>query len=267
MAILSIEQVLSGMQPPVSFLKLSNATRGLGYMHSLLFSNGIPGPASAYSPGMSGVALTSLPGQLPFSNPISGNSNLVRFTAGNTVQNGDLFLLDRLWHNSGINVTTITPQSINSVSWPARDLNGSANGQGISIALETITATTNAGDVSINISYTNSNGASNRIGTLSFPSNAVAGTFVPFILQEGDVGVRSIESITLGSSLVTGSVSLVAYRTVARLGLGLINTGASLDFVTSSFPRLLDNSVLFLVWNSTSVSSTTINGQLILSQG
>jgi hypothetical protein len=105
MAITTIDGAIAGMQPPVSFAKNVTGTMVAGRHHSLFYLAGYPGAASAPAPGLKGAALTTYAGQIPFSNPGSGNTYLARLQASATIA-GTLMLCDRLWHNSGISITT-----------------------------------------------------------------------------------------------------------------------------------------------------------------
>lgn len=268
MAITTLDGVIAGMRPPEDFLKVGGTMEAVGVHHSLFYTSGRPGAAVAPTPGLSGEALTSYAGQIPWVNPVSGNSYLARLQASAS-QIGCLLLLDRLWHNSGIVVTTTTAQTINSVAWPARDRDGTTNGENVLVAIEISTATTNGSAITnTTMSYTNQAGVSGRTATIaSFPATAVAGTFVLFQLQAGDTGVQSIQSITLGTSYGGGVIRLVAYRVLARLELPVVNTGAGIDALTSGFVRCYDNTVPFLVWLAAGTTGATINGQLIITQG
>lgn len=268
MAITTIDGVLAGMRPPEDFLKVGTTMEAAGVYHSFFYTTGRPGAAATPSPGVSGIALTSYAGQIPWQNPVTGNSYLARLQAAGSVA-GQLLLLDRLWHNSAINVTTTTAQAVNSVAFPARDRNGSTSGENVLVGIEVSTATTNGSAVTnTTLTYTNSLGNGSRTGTIaSFPQTALAGTFVPFQLASGDTGIQSIQSGTLGTSYGGGAIHLVAYRILARLECVVANTGSSIDAITGGFVRLYDNTVPFLVWLPTATTAATVNGQLIVTQG
>lgn len=283
MAITTQSGANAGVQPPFLFRKQSGGNvEGIGFPTSLFYTTGEPAAAAVPTPGLAGAALTSYAGQLPFQNPVSGNTYLYRFDSRSSALlqlAGGTWLVDRLWHNSGIDVTLTTAQTINSVAWPARDQNASTNGVGVQIALEVSTATTNGGTVNIDMSYTNSAGVSGRTGNIAaFPITAVPGTFAQFTLDAGDVGVRSVQSITIGTSLITGVVHLVAYRVLDmqhRLAIGsgteqLITQGnynlvngvpvRVRDMHAAGFVRLWDNTVPFIVTQSCNTSSH--NGEI-----
>jgi hypothetical protein len=163
-------------------------------------------------------------------------------------------LLDRLWQNTGISVTTTTAQTINSSAWPARDNSGLSTGYSVYVALEVGATTTNASAVTtIQISYTNTDGVSGRTGYIpTFPATAVANTFCPFSIQGPDRGVKSIESITLGTSLGAGTVHLVVYRYI--LGHYPLMSSIPTNIYTSGFNKIYNDSCLFLPTCSSSAS-------------
>jgi hypothetical protein len=268
MALSTLNQIVAGMQAPRYFCKVSGTMEAAGVMHSLLYAAGLPGAGVAPSPGLSGAALTSYAGQLPFQNPVSGNTNLARLEANSPVA-GTLFLCDRLWHNSGIGITTTTAQTVNSVAFPARDALGLVNGHGVMIGLEASSAIGGGAVANTTISYTNNVGAgtSGKTGTMaSWPATAAAGTFVPFQLAAGDGGVRSVESITLGTTYTSGTVHLVAYRVLAALGMQA-NVSNQLDAIQCGFPQMHDGAVPFLIWLPSATTSATIQGSATWSQG
>ena len=125
MAITTRDQALAGMLQPNEFAKAATPTLVAGRPHSLWYLGGIPGAGSAPAPGIGGAQVTATTtGQLPFTNPVSGNTYLARLQAQAT-QPGTLLLCDRLWHNSGISATVTTAQTFTSAPQiPARDLDG-----------------------------------------------------------------------------------------------------------------------------------------------
>lgn len=269
MAISTLDGLIAGARAPEDILKIGNTMEASGVWYSLAYVPGAPGAAVAPAPGINGAALTSYAGQIPFSNPGGGLTTYLSRLLCVANGQGTFRVYDRLWHNSGIAVATTTAQAITPVAIPARDRAGAALGAGVMAALEVSTATTNAGSVStITISYTNSAGVAGRTGTMpAFPATAVVGTFVPFALQAGDAGIRSIESITLGTSLVTGAVHLVLYRSILTLGVASANVSAEVNAVTGGMPQLYDNTVPFMLWLPVSTAAVTISAQLAVAQG
>ena len=267
MAITTLDGVLAGMLPPVTFVKAGTVGFLAGRPHSLFYFAGMPGAAVAPTPGLSGAALTSYAGQLPFSNPPSGNSYLARLQAQAVVA-GTLILADRLWHNSGLSLTSTTAQTINSVAWPARDANGTSNGEQVMIGLEVTTAT-GSGTPTFTMSYTNQDGVAGKTGTgiLTGSATSPIGAFYPMGLAAGDRGVRSIQTFTLSATWTSGAASLVAYRELARLELTAANVPSAIDALTSGFPRLFNDTVPFLIFVPSGTTASNILGQMVITQG
>lgn len=223
---------ISGYSSQIMKVGTAPEAAGNQYCHSK--DAGFPGAWVPGTPGLAGRTTdgttTTDAGCVRFVNAVSGSIYLSGYTLSSSVT-GLYMLHDVLWVNSGIVVTTTTAQTINSVAWPARDINGSTNGDQVGIGLLVTTATTNAAlNSTMTMSYTNSEGTAGRTatvgtGTASFPATAVIGTFVPFLLAAGDRGVRSIQTITLATSLTAGAVSIVAYRPIVAVGVTLVNTG------------------------------------------
>lgn len=268
MAITTMDGLLAGFQPPIYFEKVGITMEAAGVLHSLFYSAGIPGAAAAPTSAIAGDALTSYAGQIPYTNPASGSGYLARFSGVGTTP-GRLFLCDRLWHNASITSTTTTGQTITSATWPARDSGGTTNGDAILVGIEVSTATSNGSAITnTTLTYTNSGNTGSRTGTIaSFPATAAAGTFVPFRLNAGDVGVRSIQTLTLGTSYGTGVIHLVAYRVLAEVTTIAVNTGASADAIRLGMPELFDDTVPFLLWHPTATTASTFRGMVTYAHG
>lgn len=265
-----MDGLIAALRPTQPFQKTTFTGQAAGQLHSSLYIAGLPGAAVAPSPGLAGAALTSYTGQIPFPTPVGGQSvYLVGIDATQGGNIGGVLLVDRLWHNSGITSTTTTGQTVNSVTWPARDISGATTGVGVQIGLEVTTATTNGSPVTnTTITYTDTAGNASNTGTItSFPANAVAGTFVPFQLAAGDVGVTSIQTLTLGTSYGTGVLSLVAYRVIAWVGLPVASVTGSQDFAQLGMPIMFDNSVPFLLYSLTGTAGGALFASLNYAQG
>lgn len=270
--VLTVDDIAYGLAQgggPLPLSKVGGTMEGVGHwFHSFWYSAGMPGAGAAPSPGINGAALTSDPtqvvGQIPFVKAAAGNVKRLGKLEAAADQAGALLLLDRLWHNSGLAPATTGAQAITPAASPARDVNGAALGDGVFAALEVSTATTNASAITNCVcSYTNSDGTAGRTGTIpSFPATAVAGTLVPFMLQAGDRGVRSVQSVTLGTSMApsgTPAIHLLLLRHIA-----------SLPFVASGrvekawdqlgIPRLFDGSVPFLAWQPQGTTAVNVSG-------
>lgn len=265
MSITTLDGALAGMQPPQNIVKVGAATVA-GRHYSPFYVAGNPGAATAPSPGLSGAALTTYTGQIPFTNPGAGYSYLARLSATCTVA-GTLLLCDRLWHNSGIVVTSTGSQTIDSAAWPARDQNGSTNGAGVYIGAE-VSTVMGAGTPTWTMGYTDSDGnAGASIVTAAQATTMAVGSFIPIQLAAGDVGVRSIQTWQQSATMTSGAYHLVAYRILARVGVTAANIENAVDVITGGFVRLHDNTVPFLLWIPTTTTAPSIHAQLIVTQG
>jgi hypothetical protein len=267
MAITTVDLALAGSKPPEFIAKALTGTLVVGRMFSPFYLAGIPGAAVAPTPGAAGAALTAYAGQIPIP-AASANTHLLQFWGVSSANSGSLMLADRLWHNSGIVVTTITAQTVNSVAWPARDKNGSINGEGVYIGLEVSTAT-GAGASVISISYTNSAGTAGRTGTARplYAATSVAGSFYIFGLEAGDTGVRSVQTYTSTVSMTSGVVHLVAFRYLSVLSLIAAAVPSSVDALTGGLPREYDTTVPFLLYQPQATTTTQLTGGVIHTQG
>lgn len=267
MAITTLDGVIAGMQPPKSIVKAVTPALVAGRPHSLFYLAGSPGAAIANTAGIGGAALTAYAGQIPFTNPVAGNTHLAKFMAQIT-QPGTLILCDRLWHNSGLSMTLTTAQTIDSAAWPARSADGTINGDQVLIGLEVMTAT-GAGAPIQSMSYTNQAGVAGKTasGILPGVASSAIGAFYPMGLAAGDSGVRSIQTWTQSASWTSGAAALVAYRELARLDISAANIPNAVDALTSGFPRMFDNTVPFLIFIPSTYTASNVTGQVIWTQG
>lgn len=260
MTLATVAAIPAAIQFPRYFSKVVNFQFvTAGCLNSAWQTGGEP-LVGLYDTTLNGVALSStsaeVQGQIPFTDPASGNCYLSRFTASctdgtNYQYRGLATLCDRLWHNGNIDETSTAPQAITSPTWPARDRNGSTNGDGVFIGLE-ISAAMGAGTPTITVGYTNSAGTAGRTGTniTAASGSSAARRFYPIGLQAGDVGVRSVESITLSATWTSGVCNLVAYRPIASIPLSRETRTGRIDALTAGFPKLYAGSVPFLMVSS-----------------
>lgn len=265
---------------PFEFHKIGTAAEAVGNWYAFFKDSGFPGAYSLGAPGLNGwwvdasqttnaanPAGAAQVGVHRLVNPASGNYYINDIGVGSSVTHV-LNLIDIIWYNTGAVVTTTGAQAITvpAGSKPARDMYGSTNGDGWQIGILVTTATTNAGAITnMTCSYTDSDGNAGNTATIaSFPATAVIGTFVPFQLAAGDRGVRSVESLTLGTSLVTGAVSLVIYRTISSVVNPVANVGGIMNKVTSdpTGVRIYNGSALNWIYRASATTATTMNGTI-----
>lgn len=258
--------------------KIGTAAEAIGQFYAYAKDSGFPGAYVLGAPGVNGwwtdasqatnaanpAGATQIGcAQLP--NAASGSYYMLPPVIASST--GHLFeVYDLLWYNTGITVTTTTAQAITmpGTSIPSRDLNGSSNGEGWNAGILVTGATTNAGAITnTTLSYTNESGTAGRTATISsFPATAVIGTFVPFQLQAGDRGIRSIQSITLGTSYGGGSISVVMYRKLYSMPNTIANMGGIGQAYTTDPTgiRIYNGTALFWVHRASATTATTFAG-------
>jgi len=254
MAITTVDGIIAGAKPPQFFSKFHANAYVAGQVFSTFFLAGIPGRALAPTPGINGASLTSYAGQIPFSNPSAGqNTYLTRFAVFqyNTNNQANALLCDRIWHNSGITTNSTATQNIVTATFPARDNNGTSNGDGYLLGLE-VSATCGAQSPTISVSYTNSAAtpvagrtATSQIATTASPPVA---RFFPLNLESTDKGVSSIQSITFGGTTWTsGTVHLVVYRILQVAQPSTLAGPSTASPMQTGLVRLYDNTVPFML--------------------
>lgn len=245
---MSLNAVVNGMRPAEWVQKAAIATTA-GRPASLWGVAGTMGPGG-YSNTLDGVSLTGpVAGQIPFENATApATARLATFLA-NASQSGTMLLVDRLWHNGGITITSTAVQNIVSPAWPARDRNGSADGEGVFLGFE-VSVVTGAGTPTATIGYTNSSGVAGRSATNLDPtaaSSAVA-SFFRIGRQAGDSGVRSVQSIQLSATWTSGTINLVAYRPIMSTRITSANVEGAIDALTGGLQRMYDGSCPYLIF-------------------
>jgi hypothetical protein len=275
-AITTLDGAIAGMRPPVRVAKGVTATLVAGLPSSLWALGGAPG-AGSYDATLNGVTLSSssalVSGQIPHYDPTTGNSYLARLSAA-VNQAGTLLLLDRLWHNGGYTITINTAQAITSPTWPSRcptsgtDDTATTTGIGVMLAVE-VSAAVGAGTPTITIAYTNSAGTASRSATNIIATSASAAAGVTYFigLQAGDVGVRSVQSLTLSATWTSGTINLVAFRLISALELPSANVANAVDLVTGAMPRIYNGAVPYLVFVPNTTTAATVAATYVETQG
>ena len=260
---------------PVAFMKSGTASDAVGYWYGTWKDAGYPGAWAPGTPGLNGRVTDGTTstdaGCIPVRNPSSGANYLTEISMGASINHSHLFY-DVLWVNSGTVITTTTAQAITSPTWPARDVNGSTNGEGLMIGIMCTSAVGLAAlAFNATVQYTNSDGTAGRSATLSnivgsqAPATPVIGTVIWFNLQAGDKGVRSIQSITLGTSWVSGTISLFVARDLAMIGTSLINVTTTRR-LSDPGVRLYNGTCMLHCVLSSATTATFFNGEIVIQE-
>lgn len=272
MPITTLDGAIAGFQAPQPIIKAGIATAAVGALrgYTLWYAPGTPGASTATAIGVNGEAVTpalaSTGGRILRTNPGVGvNAHLGRLSV-NASQQGTLWLIDRLWQNSGLSVTLTTAQGITPAALPARDNNGTANGAGIQAAVEWST-TGGAGTPTVTLTYTDQDGNAGATATLTGVTTPPAGTFEIFTLAAGDTGIRAPTSFIQNATRTSGTQHLVLFRILAQVEVTSANIGNAVDALTSGLPRIYNDSVLQLVWFPSVTTATNFMGTYTETQG
>ena len=245
--------------------KAAAGAEGGGTWHSVWRVAGMPG-AGAVPPTGNGVVPTRLtPGAIAMANPGGVNKlYLARFAISSTAVS-TVILYDRLWHNSGFVGNVITAQTI---ATPPTITRPNANGEGVELWMEVYTAMGATASV-FTVTYTNQDGVAGRTSSYSMPANALAvGQMVPFMLDAGDTGVRTVTQVQLSASTGTaGDFGLVLLRRVAELPITLVNTGVDRDAFALGMPEIFPDACLALQMLCSTTSSGNIMGAVAFIEG
>jgi len=262
MAITTLQGVINGVIPSRPYSKFGqNAALALPPRSSFYAANGSVGSGLVSTATNGAVYTSASAGAMPFTNPTSGNTYLAGmkwpFGTGNTTT-----LVDFLWSKS-VARGDITPQAINSVAFPPRDINGTTNGDGVFIAIA-VKGINIVGTLTAQISYTNQAGTAGRIGN-SMWNGLQGGSFNMFSLESGDTGVRSVQTVTLGSALTDDDPALIAFRPIATIAPLLTKTNEPRgDAFSLGMPQIYNDSYLTFIYHG---GAGTILGTVEFAQG
>lgn len=182
-----------------------------------------------------------------------------------------MILLDYLMYYPFIDEGTTDEQPMtNSVSLPRY-----TDGEGVKIMAVSVAGRT--GGQSFTVKYTNQDGVSGRVTTATIQNTAAAnghivtsqnnnalaaGPFLP--LQNGDTGVRLIESVTMNGTDV-GLFTLVLVKPIAQTQIRGIDAPVEKDYFTDSatIPEIKNDAYLnFICLPAGSLAATAIHGYL-----
>ena len=192
----------------IEFSKVGTASGGLtaACMHSTFYASGYPGAGSAYGGGSGNLLNNDTAGAIRLITVGDASSDIYccGFTGTSTAGFCNVRLEDILWGVSGLSLLTAATTTITGSTITRHT---SVGGQ---LYLECHTATTGTLTVNpvITVSYTNQSGTSGRTARfydvggqerVTSSCNTV-GRRVMATLQQGDTGVLSVQSLTVGTA-------------------------------------------------------------------
>lgn len=221
-------------------------------------------------PSTAVVCDNTFAGALNFESVIgsTGEDFVLARASANVTTGGHVIVLgDRLSHQGGLSGTVTGAQTTNL---PTAALTRYTSGVGVMAALEIYTAVGTTATTATG-SYTNQDGTSGRtFKEIVFGSATVnnAGLLLNLPLQDGDTGVRSVESITLAASTVSaaGNFGVTLWKPLTMIHPTLVGTEAygvnsfnALIGGAGQFSKVEENACLFLVSGNSAAAITTGN--------
>lgn len=181
-----------------------------------------------------------------------------------------LMLVDLLGFYRVSSVTTTTAQTLNNTVTLPRYTSGA----GVQAFMwNTNTVAMGAATPNLSINYTNSAGTAGRItpgvlpvGKTACPNGQIlysgtgAGKYGPFMpLQGGDAGIRSIQSVTISTSYLSGEFSIGLCKPILTLPLTTVGVASERDLMNQvpSLPQVQDGANL--VWMIYDGVATPVN--------
>ena len=264
MAIQTMDDLIKALseRPVRPIYKASGTTKGAGTIYSAWRLAGFPTVANV-PPTLSGECPNSTTiGALDIINAPVGKELFLAKLGIQSSATGTWMVYDRLWHNSGLVGNVATLQSFTQTP-----LTRHVDGIGVEAFIEIYTATGTTG-VTATIKYTNTDNVSNRTGTASLTASPVTGQMFPFILQDGDAGVKSIQSVQLSATTGTaGNFGLVLLKRKAEMPITSANIGTVLDAVSLGLPPIENNACLSFMLQCTGTASGVIMGTAVIIAG
>lgn len=269
MAITTLDGLIAGMQIPKPLAKVGVTMAAVGAMRGYTpwYVGGNPGAASANAAGVNGAAVSgnAVAGQIPRTNPSGANAHLARLQMAASTA-GVMWLIDRLWNNSGLSVTSTGAQAITPTALPSRSGDGTANGAQVMAGVEW-SAAGGAGVPTVTLTYTDQDGNTGATGTFTGVASPPVGTFELFTLAAGDTGIRAPTSLIQSATRTSGTMHLVLFRLLAAVEITSANVGNALDALTGGMPRLYDGTVPQLLWFPSATTATNFLGSYVESHG
>ena len=211
---------------------------------------------------------------IPHGDNVSGFKHLVSAaaqTAAATTAPCVLMLVDLLGFYPITTVTTTGAQTLNNTVTLPRYTDGA----GVQAFL-TPSTVMGAATPNLSIGYTNSAGTAARATPTTLPigntaaavtsivySGTGSGKFGPFMpLQAGDAGIRSVQSVNLSASYLSGVLNLVLCRPLLTLPITTLGVTAERDLVNQfmSMPKIYDGACL--TWLMLAGAATPVGSPL-----
>lgn len=224
-------------------------------------------PFGGSAPTTAAVPTRSTTGAMGQNNP-AANQHIVRASI-NGQSPSVWWLVDRLSHQGGLSGTATGAQTTNL---PTAALTRYTDGVGVLMGL-TIYTQIGVSATTVTCSYTNEGGTAGRtslatdFGGTSFRE---ASRLILMPLQEGDSGVRSVESVTLAASTGTvGNFGVTLFRPILPLVIPIANQTFEWDPLLNlggQAPEIVDDACLCWLCLPSAASSGAAAGEVCFTE-
>ncbi len=256
---------LIGPREFAPFLKTQSMTTIAGRMYDAAQLSGIP---ALTTPSTAVVPTSATAGALRFANA-GGETEYCLGATLSSSTTGTYILCVRLSHQGGLSGTTTGAQTTNL---PTAALTRYTDGVGVMAGLSIYSQVGTTG-TTVSVSYTNDAGTAGQVS----PSVVFGGTgfregtrFIPVPLVAGDLGVKSVESVTLAASTVStaGNFGVTLYKPL--MSFHIERPGAQVDFnilgggMSGGLPEIVDDACLFFLVIPNTTAVAAMSGALSL---
>lgn len=269
MAITTQDQLIAAMTGTRKMLPISapSGTTVAGYMYNInkaVTTNfGVLATPAAYNAGGTIPVGGTTAGYPTIANATSGKTKYIsRLTMGSTIA-GNMYLYDTLWACSGMSGIVTTAQTVTGFTGLTRNTTGVGN----RVFIQIYTAT-GATAVTATVSYTNSDGTAGRTGTAALVASSPANRMYMVSLQSGDVGVRSVQSVTLSATTGTaGNFGVTIAEPLTDIPFPSAAIHDTRNYIDLGLPSLEDGTALTMCLVASTTTSGIIAGNIDIIEG
>lgn len=257
-----VAAIASGRSVPYS---KATTTTVAGFAYTLFRTGQVP-VGTATIPATTGTTLSRTSVGAMWIPAPSGISYIVggRISSSNL---GTWMLADRLVEFGGLSGIVTTDQAVSALALPSR----ATSATDVELWLEMYSTAGGTAAPTVTASYTNSAGVAGHVATLvgGIPaSGTVINRSYQFTLQAGDTGVKTVESVNLGSTTGSaGNLGLVLRRTLLMFPQVQTAPSLKIGWAETNLQTCPDDACLEIMFNANGTSSGTMQGNLNIVQG
>lgn len=269
MAITTRDQLINALgnnSSRVILDKASLSSQAAGVYCSLWRATGQP--AQGAIPGAAALCTRALTGAMGFTNQVAPATSYLAWlwaVSGNSAQG--LEVHDRLAHMGGLNLTTLTAQSINcdlQTLGLAAERRGSTDYGDVQWWYEIYTAGgATASNATFNVTF--NDGSTGNLNTLAVGGSLGASRMYSLnalrtTAQQG-LNIRGVNSVTLSASTGTaGNAGVTATRPRSVAPMPIANLMSSYDWAALGLPEIPNDACLFPIVLPSTTTSGTLRG-------